>query len=196
MRGQIWVTRKKDERFCPDCTIKTKASGRTSVMVWGGIWYGGATDLVWFRPTTKLNSRNVESTSITASDYIDQVLEPHLEPAYRGLKELELEPIVMEDNASIHTAKEARDWKESAGMIVMKWPPSSPDLNPEENMWGAMKSRIRHQPDIIDTRTSMWSTASAEWERLRATTHFDKWIESMDARMEEVIKMDGYATRF
>ena len=46
MRGQIWVTRKKDERFCPDCTIKTKASGRTSVMVWGGIWHGGATDLV------------------------------------------------------------------------------------------------------------------------------------------------------
>jgi hypothetical protein len=59
-----------------------------------------------------------------------------------------------------------------------------------------MKQRIKHQRDIIDTRTGMWTTALGEWERLRATTHFDKWIESMDERMEEVIKMDGYATCF
>ena len=97
-----------------------------------------------------------------------------MEPAFRGLNELGLQPILMDDNDSIHTAKKAREWKESASMVALKWPPSSPDLNPEENMWGAMKQRIKHHPNIIDTRTGMWTTALAKWERLRATTYFDK----------------------
>jgi len=45
--------------------------------------------------------------TIETIDYIDQVLEPHIEPLYRGIQSLGVEPVLMEDNAPIHKSKEA-----------------------------------------------------------------------------------------
>jgi hypothetical protein len=162
-------------------------------MVWGGIWHDGGTSLVWLKGTKKSQGRRA---TIASSDYIDQILEPHLEPAYRGLKELELDPLLMEDGASIHTSKEAVDWRTSAGMVSLRWPPCSPDLNPDENMWGAMKQRIKHGPKLYTTQMSMFTAAEKEWNRLRDEGHHQKWIVSMQARLKEVIKQNGYATSY
>ena len=193
MRGKRWVTRQAHERLCPDCTLKTFSSGRTSVMVWGGIWHDAGTNLVWLKGTPKKAGGR---STIASSDYIDQVLEPHLEPAYRGLKELGLEPLLMEDGASIHTSKEATAWRQSAGITQLEWPPSSPDLNPDENMWGAMKQRIKHGPVLYTKQADMFMAAEREWNRLLEEGHHQKWVEEMKKRLEEVIARKGYATSF
>ena len=36
-RGRIWVTRRTDEKRCPDCIKSVYRSGRVSVMIWGAI---------------------------------------------------------------------------------------------------------------------------------------------------------------
>lgn len=79
--------------------------------------------------------------SITSTDYINQVLEPALEPCYRALEEDGRSPIYMQDGASIHSSAEAGLWLRSHRIEVMEWPPSSPDLNPTENMWRGVKGK-------------------------------------------------------
>lgn len=112
------------------------------------------------------------------------------------MKELGLEPVLMEDNASIHASKMSREWREAAGITSLVWPPCSPDLNPDENMWGAMKQRIKHTREIPQSEAKMFELAQEEWNRLREDLHFQKWIGEMRSRLREVIKMKGYATRY
>jgi transposase len=57
--------------------------------------------------------------------------------------------ILMQDSAPIHTAKKFREWFENQGVMVTKWAPYSPDMNPIENVWHMVKDWIvQHHPEL------------------------------------------------
>ncbi len=41
-----------------------------------------------------------------------------------------------QDNAAIHTSALTKEWFFNESIMLMDWPPVSPDLNPIENLWG------------------------------------------------------------
>ena len=47
------------------------------------------------------------------------------------------------DNAKYHWTLEALQFYYENEVRLIDWPPYSPDLNPIENIWGIMKSKIR-----------------------------------------------------
>ena len=132
----------------------------------------------------------------TIVDYINQVLASVFEPGYQALVKSKKKPIDMEDNAAIHTSTEARLWRCTHKMDMLVWPPSSPDLNPDENMWRAMKQRIKRYPQVITKQEDLWQAATKEWDRLVADEYHIKCIETLPERMKEVIKNRGFATRW
>ena len=53
--------------------------------------------------------------------------------------------IFMQNDAPSHASKYSTSWLASKGIKderIMTWPPSSPDLNPVENLWALLKQDI------------------------------------------------------
>ena len=199
-RARQFVTKRSFEKYCPDCLNKFKHSGRQTVMVWGGICGNQASGLIEFKKTAKKikrgKNKDMLKESITSTDYINQVLEPWLGPWYHALKELGHRPIFMQDNASIHGSKESRLWLRQHQIEIMKWPPSSPDLNPDEWMWKDCKQKIKRYPKMITNAKDMFAAATKEWEALVDGGHHLKYVKTMQERCRAVIKNRGFSTKF
>ena len=107
---------------------------------WSGafwIWKGGRSELVIMErdPYSPRNGYSHKS-------YL-KVLAEGLVPNYEPGRTF------LQDNARIHTAKAVKVWFEQHGIWVQDHPPHSPDLNPIEHVWKAMKSILhRNYPDL------------------------------------------------
>ncbi len=51
--------------------------------------------------------------------------------------------IFQQELAPAHTAKGTKSWLNDHGVTVLYWPANSPDLNPKNNLWGIVKTKMR-----------------------------------------------------
>ena len=100
-------------------------------------------------------------------------------------------PIFVQDNESCHKAKIVLDFLE--GISVMKWPPQSLDIIPQENLGkirgGEAQSR---NPQNID---DLWGFLNEEWDNF-TTTFCNKLVGSCDWRSNEIIQCEGKFTKY
>jgi transposase len=89
--------------------------------------------------------------------YVDTLKQAFLPHAETALKKYGRKMILVQDGAPTHTSKKTKLWlngaKQRAVFSVLEgWPPRSPDLNPIENLWGWMKTKLMdlppHQRDL------------------------------------------------
>ena len=88
-------------------------------MVWGMISSAGIGPIVRFHG------------NIHASVYKELLYQHALSHLRKGTVK---SPIFMHDNAPCHKAKTMLSFLEEEGIVDMKWPPQSPDMNPLENV--------------------------------------------------------------
>ena len=72
----------------------------------------------------------------------------------------------------------------------MDWPSCNPDLNPIENMWDYLKTRVRARKP--KNKAELWQYAQEEWDKI-PQSYCQKLVESMPGRCEKVILANGHS---
>ena len=93
---------------------------------------------------------------------------------------------------SKHTAKVVSKWPNEQEFHVMKWPSQSPDLNPIENMWQLLKSRLFRNYDSPPCGIhELWDRIGHTWYQITAE-ECQTLIKSMPIQCRAVIEADGF----
>lgn len=186
-----WVFRfpseKFDKRFV---NLRNHVKANITIMVWGMIFKGGRSELI-----VMTRDEDAPRKGYTARSY-QKALQEGLIPHYDETRHFQ------QDNAKIHVCKSTEEWLQSRGISWIEWPAHSPDLNPIEHVWAALKRKLKKLfPDLWELkknvlnierfteclRTAWWSIEQ-DW--------IDRLIDSLPRRLAAVKKARGWYTKY
>lgn len=181
--GKYYSWKRDHERLLPRHVRQTVKHGGGNIKLWSCITWEGPGYIVKIDDVLDKDLY----LSILQDDLKQTVEEYGINPA---------KMVFQHDNDPKHTAKIIKEWLSSQQFSVMEWPAQSPDLNPIENMWSALKRRLYRDYDTPP------SGMIEHWERIHETwykitkTDCQKVIKSMPERCRAVIKAKGYWTEY
>ena len=96
----------------------------------------------------------------------------------------------MQDKASVNGLYHSKEWLEEFYMDVLKWPALSSDINPTENVWGALSRAIERSGKQFTSVAGLKRTIEEKWA-CRSTPMVKNYIENMQDRCLAVIQSHG-----
>ena len=139
----------------------------------------------------KIGPYTICEGSMTGKKYVD-VLEENLKPFANNLNLTG--SILLDDSARPHRTKEVDEWLQKNEMTRIDWPGNSPDLNPIENLWGIVKSKLRRTP--IFNKTQLLKKFKEIWTNQLSNDLLANLSNSMPKRISEVLKNKGKITKY
>ena len=181
----MYVSRTKDEEHHEDC-LRPRFSKKNFIMIWGGIHdlTGRKLLVIWEKDNWDF---------ITAQAYLDHILEPVVYPFFQQFQWTGI--IFMDDNAPAHRAKIVNEFKEQHFMTSLNWPSNSPDLNPIENLWNVLKTRLQARNPRPRTLPDVKQAVIEEWDSITAD-EIDKYVDSMPEHIQAVVDNHEGHTRW
>lgn len=185
-----WVFRTSKDKWDPR-KVHPKPRGRSlSIMVWAAINFSGKSRLIVMERDDDSGKGGFSSRSY--QDALEEGLLPFIRNG----------DTFMQDNAPIHRARATLDWLSAHRIEVLDWPPYSPDLNPIENVWSALKWKLTrtNRPEIPpgtaeEVRATLKAAIWSAWDDLSADL-IEEIADSMKKRVECVIKNEGWYTPY
>ena len=146
--GRAWHWRQADELWMVRGVQPTLRHGGGSIMIWGCMSANGVGYMC------RING------GLDAELYVGILADEMVKSAEWLFVNNEF--TFQHDNDSKHTARKTSQRIADQEVVVMDWPPQSPDLNPIEHLWAELKQRLRAAP----TATSIdgqWECVQHEW---------------------------------
>jgi transposase len=140
-RGQIWVQRPVGTAYDAEY-IRPKTAHPPRISIWGMFTSRGVGDIHLFQENLDAKLMN-------------HILNQHLiQSCNRVFSETEHWKFLW-DNDPKHTSNKIKTWMHNHGVLLLEFPPYSPDLNPIENLWKNLKDRVgqRYARNIEDLQT-------------------------------------------
>lgn len=115
-----------------------------------------------------------------------KILEKGLLPYYRQLGRGRY--TFLHDGAPPHRPKFIRDFISENKMLLIKWPPNSPDLNLIENLWSVLEQRVweRNPKGMVELK----QYSEEEWKSIPLSV-LKNLVNSMKIRVRTVIYLKG-----
>ncbi|RDW79716.1 hypothetical protein BP6252_04354 [Coleophoma cylindrospora] len=174
-----WLFRLPEHKYDKEnVNIQEHVKAEISMMVWGMIWKGGRSELVIMERDEAAARNGYSANSYTWA--LEEGLLPYYIPGR----------FFLQDNAKIHVAKHVKAWFEEHGIWVQEHPAHSPDLNPIEHVWKAMKAILRKDyPDLHllkdnkENRQKVAEAIKVAWQAVPQEL-IDRLINSMPKRLK------------
>lgn len=181
--GRVKLWRKADEKWSVFCLGSLHVGPKTTLklMVWGCITYNGVGPLVFVEG----NMDSVKYCRVLNDHFLPFVAE-RCTPGRWYLQE---------DNASIHRSAYTEDWKKRQRIPAFFWPPQSPDLNPIENVWNALKNYVKKHLRDIHTTADLRGSLTTCWNGL-SLVYLRSLYSSLPRRCQQVLRMKGHITKY
>ncbi|GFX05257.1 transposable element Tcb2 transposase [Trichonephila clavipes] len=173
-RQLIW--RESGTAYRPENIQEKDRSPTCSIIVWAGIMINGRTRL-----------HVVVNGTMTGQRYIDEALLPHVR-LFRGVVSDKF--VFMDDNATCHRTLAVQDCLDSEGIQRLVWPARSSDLNPIENVWGALGRQVAVRNYPPTNKNTLIRALTEEWDKLPQQL-LDNVVQSMVRRVECCITLHG-----
>jgi hypothetical protein len=93
----------------------------------------------------------------------------------------------------LHTAKIIKAWFTEYEIPKLDWPAQSPDLNPIENLWSILDSRVKNR--TCNSENELFQVLQTAWNELPVDL-LTKLVDSMPHRCRAVIDANGNATKY
>jgi len=160
-----------------------RQQGGGGIMIWAGIVNDRVIGPFKVDDGVKLNSDNY-----------CQLLERTFFQWYKSQKRIfKRDSVLMQDNAPSHAAKSTKEFlarKGFSGKKLMTWPPSSPDLNPIENLWSLVKRELYKGGKQYQRKNELWEAIKIAMTAIKPGT-IKSLTASMDKRLVTVLENKG-----
>lgn len=173
--GRERVYRRRNERYADACIRQVDRWGGPSVMVWAAISAEHHSELVFLEG------------NLNAVRYRDEVLGPVVLPF---LERVGGRAVFQHDNARPHVARVCANFLRDNDVDVLPWPALSPDLNPIENVWDLLNTRIRRRANPPRTVQQLRAALVEEWAAI-SQEQLRRFCRSMRRRITAVLDANG-----
>lgn len=160
------------------CSDQRGQFGGGSVMIWAGISLHTKTPMVPIHQ------------NLNTARYQNLVLQPAAIPHIRANRGM----VLMQDNATPHTARTTQQMIQGHKIRLLDWPPCSPGVNPIEHVWDEIDRRVRQLPqpqNLAELERDLINT----WNNLPQRV-LCNYVNSMRSRCLAVIRANGGHTRY
>lgn len=177
--GKLRVWRQANADMNPKNLASTVEHGGGSVLVWGCFSSAGVGKLAFI------------DGIMDHIAYIN-ILKDNLKESAEAMG-LGSNFVFQQDNDPKHTAYNSKMWILYNAPRQFVTPPQSPDMNPIENLWSYLESRVRERD--ISSKKQLKEVLQEEWAKIPVSL-CQKLTSSMPRRLEAIIQAKGYPTKY
>jgi hypothetical protein len=122
-----------------------------------------------------------------------------LEESFLGtLADYSLQPdavVFQQDGDPKHTSARASHWFHDHGIKILRWAPSSPDMNIIKHAWEQLDRQLRAREVLPRNADELWEIFQEEWKNLDMV-YINTLYDSMPRRVQALHAVKGNYTKY